>query len=411
MARHSNRKKSQLRLKKTDAMAKKPDPSTIAFKDVIQEFPSKPPRLTRGFASLPQDIALCIFDELKDPIDRVCFAMISKSLWSLLRGKLRLEQFEVPSILPPRVTLQRGIISRWPFFGSMRWRLLEKIEDNYWRCCAGCLRLHPKREFFSSELVNPSRDRYCRTPGLIQMCPHLYLTYKKCMSLQKALLDAPPESNNVKVGDIAINDTLRHECELFAGGMKAVLSMQPFLSPHFKQLIFHNEYTVKNFPSGKLKESLEKFGDNIFLPCPHRSILAHCQDMTRGGEWDTTMVEGHSKNTGQAMCISCDTQYFKFQKFTHSISRKQMHGFVAHRFVGDYWGYGECKVVGRGNPDRLQAWINRTNLANVLKVDFIYEKCKTCRGKEGRYCAKLNFLRLTCPSWKASVPGMTWKNR
>ncbi|OKL58433.1 hypothetical protein UA08_06136 [Talaromyces atroroseus] len=411
--RRSNpRKHTHARAQNPDTMSKPTEASSsIPLLDMIQESSCNfPPRrnANRGFAQLPHDIALCILDELRDPIDRVCFALMTKSLWPLMRAKLRLEQFSLPAVLPPRVTVQRGVIQNWPVFTSLRWKLLERLEDNHWKCCAGCVRLHPRRDYFYSELYRPPKDRFCKTPGLIQLCAHIYLTYKKCASLQKALADAPAESNTKAVGDVAMNEALRHECHLVTDGVKLTFSVQPFLSPRFRQLMLHNTYNVKGFQSGKLKECLQKFGNGIFLPCPHRGILTHCLDMTCEGPWDSTMVDGDSKDTSKAMCMGCDTLYFKFQTFTHSISQKQMHEFIAQRFIGDYSALGECKV-GRGNPDVLQAWLNKTNLANVLKVDSIHDRCHKCRGKEGRYCAKLSFIRFTCPSWKVSLPDTRWK--
>lgn len=401
--------------------------TSVPFKEIIQELPPNTScDVHQPFASLPNDIAMCIFDELQDHIDKVCFALTTKSLWALTHGKLRLERYKLPVVLPPRVTRQRGVISDWSYFTSSRWRLLEKLEDSHWKCCAGCLRLQPKTEFFPGEIYKEPQDRYCRAPGLIQLCPHIYLTHKKCMKLHQALLNAQDSDikgtkanfkvNNSKANmkkgikgkhDISVANDFRHECKLVKEGVELTFTLAPFLSPKLKQLIIQTIYNVKNFQTGELKESLENFGDKIVLPCPHHGILTHFLDILHDSEWDPHSVDGNVKDMNRAMCKDCESLFFDFRNFTHSISQKHMLEFKTNRtIVGKYLELGDCKV-GYGSADGLQAWINKTHLANLLSVNPIHEKCSKCRSERGKQCSKmLPFERLT---WKPSMPDVRWK--
>lgn len=357
------------------------------------------------FTKLPHDIAMCILDYLEHPVDKVAFALTTKSLWNCMKSKLQLEQYKLPHVIPGRVNLDVGVIRPWPYFESLRWKLLERLEDNYWKCCAGCLRLQPKSEFWTGELGRTPNDRYCRAPGLIQLCPHLILTHKKCENLQKALSKQTYKGKN-KFNPAAaeVNKFLSHECKLATGATKITLTLRPVISDRKKHLIFQNTWTVENFEKDKVRDILGRFENSVPLPCPHRSVLSQCLDMLEGKAWNPDLVSGNCEDSSTADCVSCDTLFYRFKERVHSITEKLKLEFSTQRHIGTGFGLMKGKA-GHAMPDHLQIWIDKTDLANVIEVQ---DTCRSnCKCREN--CRKLTYRRISYPSWKASLPESRWK--
>jgi hypothetical protein len=361
------------------------------------------------FAKLHRDLVLCIMDHLHDPVDKVSLALTTRSMWDWTKGSLKLEDFDLPLVLPVRISEKRGMIKPWPYFKSFRWRLLERLEDGHWKCCSGCLRLHPKTEFFPSELKEPANERYCRAPGLIQACPHMLLTYKKCAALQKVLSEraGPNEDNKHSPQTAGLSKDLYHECKMNAGTSKVIIGTQPFITDKKQHLVFQQKYALQ-VDSKNMRENLEWIGSRIPLPnlCPHRSIITHCLDMLdEKSRWNKDMIaEDGVDNNANVTCRRCNTYFSGFRCYTHSSSQKFRIEFCTSIHVGKADGLQECKV-GHGIAYDLKTWIDKTHLANVLGVaDIVHFGCK-CR----KNCRKLEFDPITCASPVASLPDTTWK--
>jgi hypothetical protein len=358
------------------------------------------------FTKLPRDMALCIMDHLKDPVDKMSLALTTKTLWEWSRGVLKLEDFDLQQVLPMRVSERRGTIKPWPYFRSYRWRLVERLENEYWKACAGCLRLHPKTEFFPSELKQPANERYCRAPGLIQICPHLLLTYKKLETLQKVLAEQG-EQYKQRRQNTDFDKYLLHECTMRAGSSKFVISTQPFITEREQNLVFRQKYTI-HMHTDNLKADLDRVGSRGWFPnlCPHRSILTHCLDMLdEKSPWNNDMIiKDERDHKADVSCKWCGTYFSGFKRYAHSSSHKVRIDFFASKIIGKDLGLRDC-LNGHGVPNELQYWINNTQLANIVSVtDSLHYGCK-CRKK----CRKLGYLPISTPSPRASLPDTTWK--
>jgi hypothetical protein len=357
------------------------------------------------FAKLPGDLALCIMDHLKDPVDKISLALTTKSMWEWSQGILKLEDFDLQQVLPVRVSEQRGVIKPWPYFKSYRWRLIERLENEHWKACSGCLRLHPKTEFFHSELKELANERYCRAPGLIQLCPHILLSYKKCATLQKVLADQA-EGNKNSHQNTDFNKYLYHECNVRAGASNLIIGTQPFVTDNKQQLVFRQKYILL-INSENLKENLKWIEGRSLLPnlCPHRSIITHCLDMLdEKSRWNKDMIAEDNVDEANVTCRQCGTYFSGFRRYVHASSHKFRIEFFTSKLLGKDYVLQECKL-GHGIANELQSWIEKTHLANVVDVsDAVHFGCK-CRKK----CRKLAYEPISCPSPRASLPDTTWK--
>lgn len=365
------------------------------------------------FTKLPGDVALCIMDHLKDPVDKMSLALTTKSMWEWSQKVLKLEDFKLQQVLPIRVSQRRGTIKPWPYFRSFRWRLVERLENEYWKACSGCLRLHPKTEFFPSELKEPANERYCRAPGLIQICPHLLLTYKKCETLRKVLA-AQSEENKVRFQNTDFDKYLYHECIRRAeytkkpGEFKLVIGTQPFVTENKQQLIFRQKYTL-HINSENLKEDLNRIVTRSLFPnlCPHRSIATHCLDMLdEQSPWNSDMtLKDDADNKANVTCKGCGTYFSGFKRYVHSTTQMCRIDFFTSKIFGkESFVLQDC-LLGHGIANELQSWIDKTHLANIVDVnDAVHYGCK-CRRK----CRKLTYMPISCPSARASLPDTTWK--
>ncbi|RAO67277.1 uncharacterized protein BHQ10_003289 [Talaromyces amestolkiae] len=363
------------------------------------------------FTKLPGDVALCIMDHLKDPVDKMSLALTTKSMWEWSQKVLKLQDFKLQQVLPIRASERRGTVKPWPYFRSYRWRLIERLEDEHWKACSGCLRLHPKTEFFTSELKEPANERYCRAPGLIQICPHLLLTYKKCETLQKVLA-SQAEENKVRKQDTDFDKYLYHECvrgaeyTKEAGHFKLIIGTQPFVTDSKQQLVFRQRYTL-HINSESMKKDLNQIGTRSLFPnlCPHRSIATHCLDMLdKQGPWNNDKIVKDDAGDN-VTCKGCGTYFSGFKRYVHSTSKMCRIDFFTSKILSKKdFELRDC-LTGHGIADELQSWIDKTQLANIVDVtDSVHYGCK-CLKK----CRKLGFIPISCPSGRASLPDTSWK--
>ncbi|EED13441.1 hypothetical protein TSTA_059270 [Talaromyces stipitatus ATCC 10500] len=376
--------------------------STKMIHNLTKEWSPEIHRNFQPFTMLPPDIILEIMDHLHDPVDKTSLALTTKSLWVWMKDKLHLERYNLPHVLPARATLQHGMIKPWPFFKYPRWKLLERLEDHNWKCCSGCLMLHPKTEFFSEEIgENPPKKRLCRAPGLIHICPHIALTYKKVEALKKALADfavARKESGRTPEDD-SLSERLYHHCHFMAGPHKIMIGAQPFISGTKNDLYFRQRYVLE-IKSEKVRDILKWIGKVFPLPnlCPHRGIVTHCLDML-------VMLEDENSSWDIDMILGNDASFFNFEHHVRTSSKGCRIVFESMKRIGAGYDLKKGKA-GHANPHHLQDWVDKTDVANTV----IVEDCGPASCKCRYNCRKIRFDHIPCPSHRASLPETTWKN-
>jgi hypothetical protein len=375
-----------------------PGPESIPFECFTKEWAVEDSsrKGTQGFSLIPREVAFIILEHLDDPVDKICLALTTKPLWICLSPGLDKDQFKLRGVLPNRVNAHHGVVSPWPFFKSPRWRFFERLEDAYWKCCAGCLYLQPKRDFSRSELYKEPDDRFCRAPGVIQLCPHVILTYKKCVSLQSALIKA-------KKGDTSQTPptmpNLTHHCVLESDQTIVTCTVLPKLSRRRSHLVFRNKYTVSDFSGAIMQAWMSHFGEDALLPCPHRNISTHVLDMLHMHRpWAREIIPKECDPKSQnPWCKFCWTFFVEFETTESSPLGTRSVSFSTQRHFGKGWDL----LTNRSNGDaakRAQDWINRTDLSNIISV------------VGGRSKGRWHFARTT--RWSpgnSSLPTMTWK--
>lgn len=267
------------------------------------------PETTSPFYKLQVKLLLHLSDFIDDPVDKVSLALTCKVIWNVLKSRIHKRLFERQGILPSRINLS-GLDRPWPYFQSCRWRLLERLEDRRWKCCAGCLSLQPNHDFPSRELElsRDPKNRYCKAPGLVQICPHVLLTYRKCQKLRSCL----------DRGNTLPASKLRHVCVLKSQKTTVTCDIIPKLSEEHKHLCFLNDYKISSFSIENMQEWMSAHGDEAFLPCPHHNISTHVRDeLNKIQDWPQRMFPNITRAFGNdrkpLQCKMCATCYFDFK--------------------------------------------------------------------------------------------------
>ena len=139
-------------------------------------------------SDLPCEVWAEIVERLT-PLPRLCFALTCKAMLDFVdrHGHLRASaQFH--RIRENRNVERRAVgkFPRWQTLTCTRWSLLEGLEDDRWKCCSGCLQLHPPRKFSDGELAKPPKERYCQLGGFngfVSLCQCLDLSYRDKLDL------------------------------------------------------------------------------------------------------------------------------------------------------------------------------------------------------------------------------------
>ncbi|CRG91592.1 hypothetical protein PISL3812_08642 [Talaromyces islandicus] len=389
-----------------------PAPESVPFEPWTKEWTGDEPRKgTQGFSLIPREVAIIILEYLPDHVDKVCLALTTKPLWTFLNTRLDTDQFKLRGVLPSRVNYHQGLVKPWPFFDSPRWKLLERLEDRYWKCCAGCLFLQPKRDFSRTEIYREPDDRFCRAPGLIQLCPHVILTYRKCMGLQKALQSARDGSEGQEQQEEHVSQTapttaatmpnLTHQCVLESDETVVTCTILPKLSNRRNHLVFRNQYTVSDFSVENMQAWMSHFGDDALLPCPHRNISTHVLDMLHmHRSWAKGMTPKEcDRRDQQVWCKFCWTYYIHFKTTESSPLGTRTVSFSTQRHIGKDFGLLDKRNDMGDVMKRAQGWVHRTDQSNVIFV-----------GGGERSKGGWRFSRMKqWPRGSTSLPTMSWK--
>src|SRR5436189_3273342 len=110
-------------------------------------------------SQLPVELFLQI-TRLLPLVSRVCLALTCKPFLNLLDSSSTLLSSE--ELHHPRDLVKVGYrpLHR-DALCTQRWVLLQLLEDDRWRCCSGCLKLHPVSEFSEVDLLKGAGERTC----------------------------------------------------------------------------------------------------------------------------------------------------------------------------------------------------------------------------------------------------------
>lgn len=129
--------------------------------------------------NLPPEIMLEVLSHLPLP-SQVCLALSCKSLYHLFNAVLKAEELRFPHLVPRRkedFLKNRYVLSKKYL---LRMELLVQLENSRWACCAGCQKLHRRKEFFPrSQLKHYPLRRLCMFgSGLLDLCPCIALSLR-----------------------------------------------------------------------------------------------------------------------------------------------------------------------------------------------------------------------------------------
>ncbi|KAL4923590.1 uncharacterized protein BDV17DRAFT_296220 [Aspergillus undulatus] len=182
---------------------------------------SKSQRRTDYFAllELPMDVVDIVFYFL--PIEsQVCVALSCKALKDSFS-----HVFEDERLAWPR-RFSEGYRDKFRSVAAARDRLLDLLEDDRWRHCFGCLKLHPAVKYspWYSEPNGLPGQMICRNEmRVVDLCPCLALTWSDGKELRqwlqngsKGLYFSPSVRNALKLDVENGRPVLRHECPTIA---------------------------------------------------------------------------------------------------------------------------------------------------------------------------------------------------
>ena len=225
---------------------------------------------------LPREIVLEIVHYLPE-LDHLCLALTCKSLWDLLaNGALqRSSSFRDSSgLLPPSSSFYNDRTSRKKF-RSNRWKLLQRLEDSYWRCCFGCFRLHPHYEFSAQDLQTAPSKRTCAygpLVGVFRLCPCIAMTFRdKTKIVTRFLSSSQAECHRLYNHSLESLATAgQHRCShSYESGCANVHITLKLIVEEDKNLVVETKYTITG------TELPYCFNYNTILLCPHRDLQHH----------------------------------------------------------------------------------------------------------------------------------------
>lgn len=230
---------------------------------------------------LPREIVFQIVHHLPE-IDQLCLALTCKSLLDLLdnSGALQLSSsfrdssglfHTLSSFTFDRTTRKK--------LQTDRWKLLQRLEDSYWRCCFGCFRLHPHYEFSAQDLQTASSKRTCAygpLVGVFRLCPCIAMTFRDKTKIVKRFL-SPSQAECRKLYNKSLESlatTGQHQCShSYESGCVNVHIMLKLIVEEDKSLMVETKYTITG------TELPTCFNYTMILLCPHRELDIHILEL------------------------------------------------------------------------------------------------------------------------------------
>ncbi|OJJ50180.1 hypothetical protein ASPZODRAFT_128800 [Penicilliopsis zonata CBS 506.65] len=262
-------------------------PLKFYFKYRPPEPPPLPPPLPPGsvppLLQIPIEIVLAITKYISG-IDRVCLAI---TCWTFLAiFSTASHQSRVCLAVPPDGCRPRS-------HRSNRWMLLRRLQDEHWRICSGCIKLHPRSQFSRySRLLQPARRRVCVLGprcGMVEILPTLKLTYPDKVDLVWSLrAGCEPRGRLKNMFSVVISADggamlLREESAQYAQARLSVVVTAILQGDG--QLQIDALWRVYVF------DKLERMGIPLLL-CPHRELRRHLLDAQQLGSPDDDHNDG-----------------------------------------------------------------------------------------------------------------------
>jgi hypothetical protein len=334
----------------------------------------RPARQARaGFSDLPLEIVLEIATFLPH-ICQLCLALTCKSLMEVLDGSKTLQRS--PDLRHPReLPLHLFFIKRRRhIFRAPRWELLRQLEDSRWRCCSGCLKLHPIHEFSAHDLAIDAEERTCMfgpLVGIVRLCPCIQMTFREKLKLVERLSSSQAEPSGCKTRAAVVLDldapdeegSCWHQCSYSYNSGFATIQrkLKPILEENDDFLI-ESSYIIRgdNLPSN--------FSGTTVLCCPHRRIFDHMHDLL-DLRWEKEYSSYRSPGSNDVVycgvskrpmaCQWCQTTIFDARWCIHQPSTRE-----------DSCTFTTRRRLGKGTNRADNVWYEQTEVAfEVLDFD------------------------------------------
>lgn len=152
--------------------------------------------------------------------------------------------------------------SRW----FVRCELLRLLENDCWRYCFKCLKLHPVEEFSTCELRTSRKWRYCifgHWLGIVELCPCIWLTFWDKLRLVAHLENL--KDDDYKFDTSESKPYLWHECSMTYRSATVYIKINPLLLDS-GDILIRTQYDIKS-------ESIERSVKGMPINCcPDNSI-------------------------------------------------------------------------------------------------------------------------------------------
>ena len=165
---------------------------------------------------MPMELLLNVLSLLELP-SQVCLAMSCKGLYQLFGSVLQADD-----LCFPRLSSRKGGAKKC----HRRMTLLTQLEDSRWACCAGCQKLHPRKEFESFSMSQYPHRRECMSwAGLVDLCPCITLTPRDKNHIVEYLMGKAGDKKTINIVNRGVwksshNDKgkqcISHECRAYS---------------------------------------------------------------------------------------------------------------------------------------------------------------------------------------------------
>ncbi|GLA58549.1 hypothetical protein AtubIFM55763_003934 [Aspergillus tubingensis] len=218
--------------------------------------------------ALPTELLLEIISHLS-VLPEACLALTCKRLYSICGATLGAKPLHFSRDFAPLFHHYRNGHN----FVTPRWQFINLLEDNRWRACSRCLKLHPRSFFPARELKRKSEDRSCNlgsSAGIVDLCPCKKLTFQDKVELVELL-----RVRRKTITDLAIQfgsgmkqqRFCWHSCTEDYGSTQLDIEIYPELDDE-DQLKIKTEYRLRTGSGqlGKEEHMTPRFG------CAHRCL-------------------------------------------------------------------------------------------------------------------------------------------
>lgn len=241
--------------------------------------PSQDPR---GFCDLDVELVLEIISYIKSDLDRLSLALTCKSLLELTKC------WPIPTEIKEStrmLTIGYCFISdRIEKRCTARWDLLGRLENERWRRCMGCFKLHPVDEFHTLDLCTPAYRRTCifgKLVGIVRVCGCVQMTFRDKVKITKELIRQHNEQQSESENEADCNRRLlpgfgpvtgQHECSYqrsrYIDRDARVQCKLKFSLDEDHNLILETEYNIREMNTGGTNANMI-----TALLCPHQRIV------------------------------------------------------------------------------------------------------------------------------------------